>query len=104
MRNITVSVDEETYRLARVRAAQSDTSVSALVREFLEELVHGETREERFARLKRKQDEILAEIRASGRGLRAEDILSRDELYDRDARREEARLSRDELDDRDALR
>ena len=85
MRNITVSVDEETYRLARVRAAESDTSVSALVREFLEELVHGETREERFARLQRLQDEVLAEIDARGGGLRAADNLSRDELYDRDA-------------------
>lgn len=96
MRNITVSVDDETYRLARVRAAESDTSVSALVREFLEELVHGETREERFARLKRKRDEILAEIRARGGGLRAADNLTRDELYDRKARRAEAELSRDE--------
>lgn len=104
MRNITVSVDDETYRLARVRAAESDTSVSALVRNFLEELVHGETREERFERLKRQQDEVLAEIRASGRGLRAEDMLSRDELYDRKARRAEAELSRDESHDRDALR
>ena len=27
MRNITVSVDEETHRLARIRAAELDTSV-----------------------------------------------------------------------------
>ena len=31
MKNITVSVDEETHRMARIRAAQLDTSVSALV-------------------------------------------------------------------------
>ena len=35
MKNITVSVDNETYRRARIVAAQQDTSVSALVREFL---------------------------------------------------------------------
>ena len=35
MKNITVSVDDDTYRRARVVAAQRDTSVSALVREFL---------------------------------------------------------------------
>ena len=35
MRNITVSVDEETHRLARIKAAELDTSVSALVREYL---------------------------------------------------------------------
>ena len=39
MRNITVSVDEETHRLARIRAAEMDTSVSALVRDFLKNLV-----------------------------------------------------------------
>ena len=38
MKNITVSVDEETHRLARIRAAELDTSVSALVRQFLRSL------------------------------------------------------------------
>ena len=38
MRNITVSVDDETHRLARIRAAELDTSVSALVREYLQAL------------------------------------------------------------------
>jgi hypothetical protein len=32
MKNIAVSVDDETYRRARVKAAEMDTSVSALVR------------------------------------------------------------------------
>ena len=35
MKNITVSVDEETHRMARIRAAELDTSVSALVRDYL---------------------------------------------------------------------
>ncbi len=35
MKNLTVSVDDETYRRARIVAAQRDISVSALVREFL---------------------------------------------------------------------
>jgi hypothetical protein len=35
MKNITVSVDDETYRRARVKAAEQDTSLSALVRQFL---------------------------------------------------------------------
>ena len=42
MRNITVSVDDETYRHARIVAAHRDTSVSALVREFLTGLNTGE--------------------------------------------------------------
>lgn len=36
MKNITVKVDEDTYRRARTHAAENGTSVSALVREFLE--------------------------------------------------------------------
>ncbi|MFL5286407.1 MAG: ribbon-helix-helix protein, CopG family [Rhodopila sp.] len=39
MKNITVSLDDETYRNARMKAAALDTSVSALVRRYLTELV-----------------------------------------------------------------
>ena len=39
MKNVSVSVDEETHWLARIRAAELDTSVSALVREYLKILV-----------------------------------------------------------------
>jgi hypothetical protein len=38
MRNITVSVSDETYRQARVWAAQRDTSVSAIVKYLLQTL------------------------------------------------------------------
>ena len=38
MKNITLSVDEETHRMARIRAAELDTSVSALVRDYLRTL------------------------------------------------------------------
>ena len=87
MKNITVSVDEETHRLARIRAAELDTSVSALVRDFLHELVQDRNSESRFDRLRRLQDETLEAIRARGGGLRSADNLSRDELYERDALR-----------------
>lgn len=36
MRNVTITLDEETARWARVEAARQDTSVSALLREILE--------------------------------------------------------------------
>ena len=39
--NITVSVDERTHRMARIRAAELDTSVSDLVRQYLRDLVNG---------------------------------------------------------------
>jgi hypothetical protein len=38
MKNITVNIHDETYRAARVWAARHGTSVSALVRRFLESL------------------------------------------------------------------
>jgi hypothetical protein len=43
VKNITVTVDDETYRRARIKAAERDTSVSALVARFLTELATGET-------------------------------------------------------------
>ena len=39
VKNITVSIDEETHRFARIRAAELGTSVSALVRGYLKTLV-----------------------------------------------------------------
>ena len=94
MRNITVSVDDDTYRRSRIRAAELDTSVSALVRAFLERLVrdradggsgreaHGETERDRRRRL---LNEVFDDIRATRGGFRAADNVSRDVLYDSDA-------------------
>lgn len=74
VKNITVSVDNETYRLARIKAAERDTSVSALVRQFLVELAAGDT--ERLLRQERA-------LRARVTDFSASDRLSRDELHDR---------------------
>jgi hypothetical protein len=38
MKNITVSIDDDIYLEARVRAARLGTSVSALVKKFLESM------------------------------------------------------------------
>ena len=38
MKNITVSVKDEVYRNARIKAAEMDTSVSALIAEYLVKL------------------------------------------------------------------
>lgn len=94
MRNITVSVDEETHRLARIRAAELDTSVSALVREYLRSLATGDRAslggdpyavEPPNERRRRLLKELLEDIRATSGGFRASDNISRDELYDRRA-------------------
>jgi len=82
MKNITVSVDEEVYHRARVRAAERRTSVSALVRKSLEELAVEETEFERGLRSER---ETVKAIWKRGGGLRASDNLSREELHNRDA-------------------
>ncbi len=76
MKNITVTLDDETYRKARIRAAELDTSVSAVVRKYLTEFAAGKSRFERL----RKQEEA---VRARIEKFTAEDRLSRDELHDR---------------------
>jgi hypothetical protein len=76
MKNITVSVDDEIYRRARIKAAERDTSLSALVKQFLIDLAKDESERER---LKREE----ATLRASIRTFRASDRLSRDEAHER---------------------
>ena len=76
MKNITVSVDEDTYRRARVRAAELDTSVSALVRAFLTDLAIQEPEGERLVRMERELRQQVGSFRASARA-------SRDEVHER---------------------
>jgi plasmid stability protein len=78
MKNITVSVDSETYQRARVRAAEQGTSVSALVRDFLIRLSRDETEAER---LRREERAIRAQIKVFRGGER----VSRDEAHERNA-------------------
>jgi hypothetical protein len=76
MKNITVSVDEETYRRARIMAAERETSISALVKRFLVELASGESDNSRLEREER-------ELRARIHNFRAGDRLSRDDAHGR---------------------
>ena len=76
VKNITVSVEDDVYRRARIKAAEQDTSVSALVRKFLLELAGSENEMER---LKRQEREIRERIRS----FRAIDRLSRDDIHRR---------------------
>ena len=94
MRNITVSVDDDTYRQSRIRAAELDTSVSALVRGFLERLVRDRTdgrgrrgpdTETERQRRERLLNEVFEDIRATRSGFRAADNVGRDALHDRNA-------------------
>ena len=76
MKNITVSLDDETYRQARMVAARRDTSVSALVERFLLELASGVTETERL----KLEERALRERNTT---FRASDRLSRDDLHRR---------------------
>ena len=76
MKNITLSLDDETYRRARIKAAEANTSVSALVKRFLTDLASGESR---FEQLKRQERELRALIT----DFDGSDRLSRDEVHER---------------------
>jgi len=78
MKNLTVSLDDEIYRMARVEAAKRDSSVSALVRQFLIDLASNENRYERLKQQESVVREQIAQFNAGNR-------LSRDELHERDA-------------------
>ena len=79
MKNITVSVPDDVYRTARIRAAERGSSVSALVAAYLRSLADGEAE---FERLAAQQASVQAEIVR----FRASDRLDREELHDRAVR------------------
>jgi plasmid stability protein len=79
VKNITVSVPDDVYRDARIRAAERGSSVSALVAEYLRSLSQRETE---FSRLETQQRRVQNEIdRFSAR-----DRLDRDEIHTRAVR------------------
>jgi plasmid stability protein len=75
MKNITVTVPDDVYRNARIRAAERGTSVSSLVAEYLRSL---SGREAEFSRLEAQQKQIQTQISR----FRAGDRLNRDQLHD----------------------
>jgi plasmid stability protein len=79
MKNITVSIPDDVYRQARIRAAERGSSVSALVGEYLRSLSE---REAEFARLLAQQMRITEKID----GFRAGDRIDRDRIHDRAVR------------------
>ena len=76
MKNITVTVSDDTYRRARVKAAERDTSVSAMVRAFLQDVAGEESETERLKREERALREQVGKFSAA-------DNVSRDELHRR---------------------
>ncbi len=94
MKKITISVDEETYRLARIRAAELDTSVSALVRDYLRSLASGSRDAEKETERRRElMRQVFQDFEARGVGLGMSENLTREELYDRTRARAEAQAA-----------
>lgn len=76
MTNLTITVDEHTLKRARMRALEEDTSVSAVLRNYLEEY-SGVRRERREAGRR-----LLQLARNSGAGSGGEGLPKREELYE----------------------
>jgi len=79
VKNITVTIPDDVYREARIRAAERGRSVSALVAEYLRSLSESAAE---FSRLEAQQRQIQAEITR----FRASDRLDREEIHERAAR------------------
>ena len=83
MTNLTITVDEQTLKRARIRALEEGTSVNAVLRDYLETYA-GVSREQKEA-LQR----ILADARKGGTGSGPGGRKwTREELYDREGLRE----------------
>jgi len=80
MKNITVALDDDSYRQARIAAAERDTSVSALVKQYLLSLT-ADSQKPRD--LKQEQEELLNRIAGRHRSFRSADNLSRSDLHQR---------------------
>ncbi|MBA2691556.1 MAG: hypothetical protein H0U65_03560 [Rubrobacter sp.] len=74
---MTITVDEQTLKRARMRALEEDTSVKALLREYLESYA-GSKRERREA-----WESILELASKSGMSSEGKELPKREELYDR---------------------
>jgi hypothetical protein len=76
MGNLTITVDEESLKKARLRALQEGTSVNALLREFLDA----------YAGVRREQKGAAGRIAAlsrSSKSRRGGRTYTRDELHER---------------------
>ena len=77
MTNLTLTVDEDILRQARIRALELGTSVNALVREYLKQLAGRSTAAEGVA-------ELFAATQDAGAGSGPEGrTWTRGDLYDR---------------------
>jgi plasmid stability protein len=77
MPNLTLAIDEETLRRARIRARQRGTSVNAVVREFLERFAEDESRRVAIEEFLELAEASEASSGGEGRARRREDLYDR---------------------------
>lgn len=82
VKNITVTIEDSLYRKARLQAAERNSSLTAVVREFLKGFCQGETD---FERRLRQEKETLAALAGRREKFSASARLSRDETHPRRA-------------------
>jgi plasmid stability protein len=82
VKNITVTIEDSLYRKARVCAAAKNSSLTAIVREFLKEFCQGETE---FEKQVRTEKEIIRGLAGGAGRFSASERLSRDEVHQRHA-------------------
>ena len=91
MKNISVSVDEDTHRRLRSMAAEQGTSVSAIIREHIPIILNGgaqtDTGETEPEWRRRRLTEVLEEFQRKGIGISMKDNQTREEMYQRNASR-----------------
>jgi len=86
MKNITLKIDDETYRKARIKAAEADTSLSAVVREFLTRFAR-DMDENAHARRMASLQRLYAKADARSRPRQDPLVpLTRDEIYNKHLR------------------
>lgn len=74
--NLTITVDDEVLKRARIRALEQDTSVNAVLRDYLESYAEGPGR-------RREAVGRLVRLSKTTRARRGAAIWTRDELHER---------------------
>ena len=92
MKNVSVSVDDETHRRLRIMAAEQGTSVSAMIRDQMMKLLdvragQAASRETESEKHQRELREITEEFQQKGIGISMTDNLTRELMYQRNAAR-----------------
>ena len=77
MANLTLSIDDETLRAARIRALEDGTSVNAIVREHLTSYARRESAREAMKAFLARAEQSTASSGPGGRSWKREDLYDR---------------------------